>query len=84
MQASGSLLSHDTRSLRRKSAKVHYFGGGVLIHAGGTLLGAVSVSGDASDVDETCAINAVLGRQLQPEPATAEDHQPERTPPHDT
>jgi uncharacterized protein GlcG (DUF336 family) len=50
----------------------------VLIRAGGTLLGAVSASGDTSDVDETCAIYAVLGCQLQPEPATAVDHQPRK------
>jgi uncharacterized protein GlcG (DUF336 family) len=49
--------------------------GGVLIRAGDTLLGAVGVSGDTSDVDETCAISAVLRCQLQPDPSTSVDHQ---------
>jgi len=33
--------------------------GGVLISSGGTLLGAVGVTGDTSDNDEACAIHAV-------------------------
>src|SRR5437879_13407182 len=33
--------------------------GGVLIQDGGTLLGAVGVSGDTSDNDETCAIAGI-------------------------
>ncbi|BEP14023.1 heme-binding protein [Acidothermaceae bacterium B102] len=45
--------------------------GGVLVRAKGRLLGAVGVSGDQSDVDEECAISAVLHCQLQPEPSVA-------------
>ncbi|WP_193174800.1 GlcG/HbpS family heme-binding protein [Oricola nitratireducens] len=33
--------------------------GGILISSGGTLLGAVGVTGDTSDNDEACAIHAV-------------------------
>jgi uncharacterized protein GlcG (DUF336 family) len=44
--------------------------GGVLIRSAGTLLGAVGVSGDTSDMDETCAIAAVLEAGLDPEPDT--------------
>jgi uncharacterized protein GlcG (DUF336 family) len=33
--------------------------GGVLIHDGATLLGAVGVSGDTSDNDEICAIAGI-------------------------
>lgn len=46
--------------------------GGVLIRdEAGSLLGAVGVSGDMSDVDEACAIAAVLGAGLRPEPEDA-------------
>ncbi len=46
--------------------------GGVLIRdADGRLLGAVGVSGDVSDLDEACAIDAVLRAGLHPEPASA-------------
>lgn len=44
--------------------------GGVLIRDAGTLLGAVGVSGDTSDVDEACAIAAVLAAGLNPDPET--------------
>jgi uncharacterized protein GlcG (DUF336 family) len=44
--------------------------GGVLIRDAGLLIGAVGVSGDTSDVDEACAIAAVLRTGLQPEPET--------------
>jgi uncharacterized protein GlcG (DUF336 family) len=45
--------------------------GGVLIVAGdGTALGAVGISGDASDKDEFCAIEAVRATGLAPEPPT--------------
>jgi uncharacterized protein GlcG (DUF336 family) len=43
--------------------------GGVLVRAQGRLIGAVGVSGDQSDIDEECAISAVLHCRLQPEPA---------------
>lgn len=43
--------------------------GGVLIRASGALLGAVGVSGDTSDLDETCAIAAVIETGLDPDPA---------------
>jgi uncharacterized protein GlcG (DUF336 family) len=39
--------------------------GGVLVHdADGTLLGAVGVSGDVSDMDERCAVHAVAAAGL--------------------
>lgn len=45
--------------------------GGVLIRdEQNRLLGAVGVSGDISEVDEVCAIEAVLATGLQPEPAS--------------
>jgi uncharacterized protein GlcG (DUF336 family) len=44
--------------------------GGVLIRGAGVLIGAVGVSGDTSDMDEACAIAAVLRIGLQPEPET--------------
>jgi uncharacterized protein GlcG (DUF336 family) len=44
--------------------------GGVLIRSAGVLIGAVGVSGDTSDMDEACAIAAVLQTGLQPEPET--------------
>lgn len=45
--------------------------GGVLIRdPHGRLLGAVGVSGDVSDMDEACAIHAVVRAGLQPEPPT--------------
>ncbi len=44
--------------------------GGVLVHdADGTLLGAVGVSGDVSDMDEQCAVDAVREAGLVPDPA---------------
>jgi uncharacterized protein GlcG (DUF336 family) len=43
--------------------------GGVLVHdEAGVLLGAVGVSGDVSDVDETCAVHGVASAGLRPEP----------------
>lgn len=46
--------------------------GGVLIRDHqNRLLGAVGVSGDVSDMDEACAIQAVALAGLQPEPPTA-------------
>lgn len=44
--------------------------GGVLIRSAGTLIGAVGVSGDTSDMDEACAITAVVGAGLSPDPET--------------
>ena len=44
--------------------------GGVLIRDDtGTLLGAVGVSGDVSDMDEACAIAGVIAAGLRPDPA---------------
>jgi len=43
--------------------------GGVLVRDGGMLIGAVGVTGDASDVDEACAIAGVRAAGLDPEPA---------------
>lgn len=42
--------------------------GGVLIRSGGDIIGAVGVSGDTSEVDEECAVGAVLAAGLEPEP----------------
>lgn len=44
--------------------------GGVLIRDAETLLGAVGVSGDTSDMDEACAITAVRATGLNPDPDT--------------
>lgn len=43
--------------------------GGVLIRRDGDIVGAVGVSGDKSDVDEACAVAAVLASGLEPEPS---------------
>ena len=44
--------------------------GGVLIHdAKGGVLGAVGISGDASDKDEFCAVEGVKAAGLVPDPA---------------
>ncbi len=45
--------------------------GGVLIRRVDILIGAVGVSGDASDVDEACAVFAVIQAGLDPDPDTA-------------
>jgi uncharacterized protein GlcG (DUF336 family) len=45
--------------------------GGVLIRSDGVLIGAVGVSGDTSDVDEACAIAAVIQAGLDPDPDAA-------------
>jgi uncharacterized protein GlcG (DUF336 family) len=46
--------------------------GGVLIRDdAGALLGAVGVSGDTSDMDESCAIGGVRAAGLRPDPADA-------------
>ena len=39
--------------------------GGVLIQAGGVLLGAVGVSGDTSDNDEICAVAGIEAAGLK-------------------
>jgi len=44
--------------------------GGVLIKdSAGTVIGAVGISGDASDKDEYCAIEGVKAARLTPDPA---------------
>jgi uncharacterized protein GlcG (DUF336 family) len=44
--------------------------GGVLLRASGAgIVGAIGVSGDSSDVDESCAIAAARAVDLEPEPA---------------
>lgn len=45
--------------------------GGVLIWDGGTIVGAVGVSWDISDIDEACAIAAVQKCDLRPEPVSS-------------
>jgi len=43
-------------------------GGGVIIcDEGGTVLGAIGVTGDTSDNDETCALSAIAKLGLKPE-----------------
>ena len=44
-------------------------GGVLIVDAGGTAIGAVGISGDASDKDEYCAIQAVHDAGLATEPA---------------
>lgn len=46
-------------------------GGVLILDAGGIAIGAVGISGDASDKDEYCAIQAVHDAGLDSEPATA-------------
>lgn len=49
--------------------------GGVLIRDGdGTVVGAVGVSGDLSDMDEACAIAGVRDAGFIPDPAGEPDH----------
>jgi len=49
--------------------------GGVLVMAeGGTVIGAVGVSGDTSEKDEYCAITAIIAAGFQSEPETPDDH----------
>ncbi len=43
-------------------------GGVLIVNAAGQAVGAVGISGDASDKDEFCAIEAVRAAGLQPEP----------------
>lgn len=43
--------------------------GGVLICRDGAVIGAIGISGDASDKDEYCAIEAVKAAGLTPDPA---------------
>ena len=46
--------------------------GGVLVRsAGGEIIGAVGISGDASDKDEYAAITGVRAAGLEPDPPTA-------------
>jgi uncharacterized protein GlcG (DUF336 family) len=45
--------------------------GGVLVRASGEIIGAVGISGDASDKDEYAAITGVRAAGLEPDPATA-------------
>jgi glc operon protein GlcG len=44
-------------------------GGVLILDAAGLAIGAVGISGDASDKDEYCAIAAVKAAGLQPDPA---------------
>ena len=46
-------------------------GGVLLIEAGGTVIGAVGISGDASDVDEACAIEGIKAAGLVSIPESA-------------
>lgn len=43
-------------------------GGVLVVDASGQAIGAVGISGDASDKDEFCAIEAIRATGLQPEP----------------
>jgi len=43
--------------------------GGVLVRdAGGTVIGAVGISGDVSDKDETCALAGIAAATLTADP----------------
>jgi uncharacterized protein GlcG (DUF336 family) len=44
-------------------------GGVLVLDAAGNAIGAVGISGDASDKDEYCAIAAVKAAGLRPDPA---------------
>lgn len=44
-------------------------GGVLILDPGGVAIGAVGISGDASDKDEYCAIHAVKAAGLRPDPA---------------
>jgi glc operon protein GlcG len=46
-------------------------GGVLIVNAQGLAIGAVGISGDASDKDEFCAIEAIRAAGLQPEPPQA-------------
>ena len=46
-------------------------GGVLILNADGVAIGAVGISGDASDKDEFCAIEAIRAAGHQPEPAQA-------------
>lgn len=46
-------------------------GGVLILNAQGVAIGAVGISGDASDKDEFCAIEAIKSAGLRPEPAEA-------------
>ena len=46
-------------------------GGVLILNADGVAIGAVGISGDASDKDEFCAIEAIREAGHQPEPAQA-------------
>lgn len=49
--------------------------GGVLVEDGnGVTIGAVGISGDTSEKDEYCAIEAIKAAGLTPELAEAEPH----------
>jgi uncharacterized protein GlcG (DUF336 family) len=81
-------MGMDSRELARRAEKQPvFFGtlaavaggrlapapGGVLVRdTHGTLLGAVGVSGDVSDVDERCAVHGVDRAGLVPEPAVVD------------
>ena len=53
--------------------------GGVLVRgAGGEVIGAVGISGDASDKDEYAAIAGVRAAGLQPDPEAAVEVQVHR------
>lgn len=78
-------MGESSRSLGEKVVERPHFGtaisvvsqgrlvpvpGGVLIRDGaGAVVGAVGISGDASDADERCAVVGVKASGLKPEPA---------------
>jgi glc operon protein GlcG len=49
-------------------------GGVLIVDAQGVAIGAVGISGDASDKDEFCAIEAIRAAGLTPEPPEAAAH----------
>jgi uncharacterized protein GlcG (DUF336 family) len=46
-------------------------GGVLILDASGVAIGAIGISGDASDKDEFCAIEAIKSAGMQPEPPEA-------------
>ena len=49
-------------------------GGVLVLQAGGTVIGAVGVSGDSSEKDEYCAITGILGANLLSEPNAPDEN----------
>lgn len=55
-------------------------GGVLILESGGDIIGAVGVSGDASDKDEYCAIVGVQAAGLTPSPSEPDPNWPSAVP----